>query len=151
MGEERMKTKQRPLTGKQAKFVENYVTNGNNASKAARDAGYKGNINTIKAVASQNLAKTYLMDAIRAKEAEIAQECHITRDEVLKGIKELMNSKHDSVKARALELGGKTLAMFTDVHKDQTDDRPKRSTGDQAVIDDLVAEYKRRSSIRAVV
>jgi hypothetical protein len=45
------------LTPKQEKFVENYLSNGGNGTRAAGDAGYSGTPDTLKQVASENLAK----------------------------------------------------------------------------------------------
>ncbi|TQV71604.1 hypothetical protein FLL45_20865 [Aliikangiella marina] len=45
------------LTDKQRSFIDNYLANGSNGVQAARDAGYKGNDNTLRQVAHQNLEK----------------------------------------------------------------------------------------------
>jgi phage terminase small subunit len=67
------------LTHKQANFIENFICNGGNATQAARDAGYSGTPDTLKQVASENLAKPY----IRRRIAERMQEARIHTDEVI--------------------------------------------------------------------
>jgi phage terminase small subunit len=67
------------LTHKQANFIENFLSNRGNATQAARDAGYSGTPDTLKQVASENLAKPY----IRRRIAERMQEAKIHTDEVL--------------------------------------------------------------------
>jgi phage terminase small subunit len=67
------------LTNKQANFIESFLSNGGNATQAARDAGYSGTPDTLKQVASENLAKPY----IRRRIAERMQEARIHTDEVL--------------------------------------------------------------------
>jgi len=58
------------LTMKQKIFVENYLSNGGNATQAARDAGYSGSPDTLKQMASENLAKPYIQERINARIAE---------------------------------------------------------------------------------
>ena len=67
------------LTHKQANFIESFLSNGGNATQAARDAGYSGTPDTLKQVASENLAKPY----IRRRIAERMQEARIHTDEVI--------------------------------------------------------------------
>ncbi len=67
------------LTNKQANFIEGFLSNGGNATQAARDAGYSGTPDTLKQVASENLAKPY----IRRRIAERMQEARIHTDEVI--------------------------------------------------------------------
>jgi phage terminase small subunit len=67
------------LTNKQANFIESFLSNGGNATQAARDAGYSGTPDTLKQVASENLAKPY----IRRRIAERMQEAKIHTDEVI--------------------------------------------------------------------
>lgn len=71
--------KKKKLLPKQELFVEKYIQNGGNGTKAARDAGYKGNANTLNQVAQENLRKPTILGRIRERiEGEAA-----TTDEVL--------------------------------------------------------------------
>ncbi len=56
------------LTAKQEKFVENYLSNGGNATQAARNAGYSEK--TANEQGSQNLAKLSIQERVRARVAE---------------------------------------------------------------------------------
>ena len=47
----------RPLTAKQSAWLAAYLSNGFNATQAARTAGYKGNAKTLSVVGAENLAK----------------------------------------------------------------------------------------------
>lgn len=63
----------RKLTTKQKLFVEYYIQTKNGV-QAAEKAGYKGNYNTLKVVASENLAKPYIAEAIGARFADVAMD-----------------------------------------------------------------------------
>ncbi len=55
----------RKLTIKQVRFVEFYNGNG---YEAAKRAGYKGNYETLSVVASENLKKPYILEALGKRE-----------------------------------------------------------------------------------
>ena len=67
----------RSLTLKQKLFVESYLTTGN-GQESARRAGYGGNERTLRAIASENLAKPRLQSLIQAR----AQEAFMDANEV---------------------------------------------------------------------
>ncbi len=69
----------KPLTPKQERFTEHYIQNGGNGTKAARDAGYKGNANTLNQVAQENLRKPTIQVRVRERIEGIAADT----DEVL--------------------------------------------------------------------
>jgi len=54
----------RKLTGKQHAFVVAYLSNNYNGTAAAREAGYKGNDQTLAAVAYENLRKPHIAEKI---------------------------------------------------------------------------------------
>ena len=65
----------RELTGKQQAFIDYIEDSTNkvtfsNGLESARAAGYKGNNDTLKSVACENLTKPYIKQAIEAKRAE---------------------------------------------------------------------------------
>jgi len=66
-------------TLKQSLFVENYLSNGGNATQAAAQAGYAGDNNTLRAIASENLTKPNIRGRIRERVAEAKVEA----DEVI--------------------------------------------------------------------
>ncbi len=58
-------------TPKQQLFIDAYLSNGFNATQAARDAGYKGNDVTLQAVGSENLRKPLIASAIKQRTKHI--------------------------------------------------------------------------------
>ena len=78
--------KEKKLTAKQAKFVEHYLANGNNATQACRDAGYKGNTKTLTVVGTENLAKPSIRAVIEAEKAKDSKKLNITRESLLADI-----------------------------------------------------------------
>lgn len=101
------------LTHKQTLFVAAYRGKAKgNATEAARIAGYKGNENTLKQVASENLAKPYIAFEIKKQ----TEKAIITADEILIGIREIFDDYDQKTNDRlkAAELLGKNLAMWTD-------------------------------------
>jgi len=112
-------TTDRRLTLKQRSFVDEYLTNGGNGTRAAETAGYQGDDRTLAVTATDNLTKP----AIRAQiEFHLAAQ-GVTRDAVIATLAEIMftpneafrdkNGKMDlSAKVRATELAGKDLGMF---------------------------------------
>ena len=64
------------MTPKQEKFVHEYCTNGGNGTQAAIAAGYSP-VNA-RTIAAQNLAKSYIADAVEGFRAENAAKAEIT-------------------------------------------------------------------------
>lgn len=66
------------LTGKQQAFIDNYTDSSNdtysNGYESAKVAGYKGNDNTLRAIASENLTKPNVKQAILDVRAEKQEE-----------------------------------------------------------------------------
>lgn len=60
------------LTTKQRLFIESYLSNGFNATEAARAAGYKGTENTLSSVGYENLRKPEIATAVSARINEAA-------------------------------------------------------------------------------
>ena len=53
------------LTAKQDAFVKAYILNGENATQAAKSAGYKGSDNTLRVMGQENLLKPAISKAIK--------------------------------------------------------------------------------------
>jgi len=109
------------LTLKQRKFCLAYVGEANgNATQAARIAGYSGNDDTLKQMASENLAKHYVSDAIDKLKAEAEKELcskitdiHMDAAEVRSNLSLLARSaEKDADRIRATELMGRILGEF---------------------------------------
>lgn len=72
------------MTLKQTLFVEAYLSNGGNATEAARAAGYKGDDDTLRSVGAQNLTKHHIQQAIKSRMGRLASERGIlSADDVL--------------------------------------------------------------------
>lgn len=70
------------LTAKQARFVQEYLIDGNGAGAAVR-AGYS--VRSAKAIACELLTKPDLQAAIREKQALVSDGLEITRTGVMRG------------------------------------------------------------------
>ena len=100
------------LTGKQGRFVEEYVVDYNGA-RAARAAGYS--VGRARITASENVAKSNVREGIRAAMAEKSKETELNaqfiRDELLTLYR---TTDNDAVKKGLLDLGAKIEGMLTD-------------------------------------
>ena len=72
------------LTDKQRRFVEEYCSNGFNATQAAISAGYSEK--TAKDIACQNLAKLYIQDEIKAFMEKATKKAIVTIEDVVNGL-----------------------------------------------------------------
>ena len=108
---------QENLTPKQARFVEEYLLDLN-AAAAARRAGYSEK--TADSIAAQLLSKTKVFEAVQSAVAARSAKTEITAEYVLENLKRLsercMGEEEfaPSAAARALELLGKHLGLFSD-------------------------------------
>jgi len=79
-----MTDKSKKLTPKQAKFVECYLANGMNGTRACIDAGYSEK--TAHTQANENLIKPNIQEAIQKAREKTSQKLNITRESLLKDI-----------------------------------------------------------------
>jgi phage terminase small subunit len=84
------KKKEEKLTHKQQLFVDFYEGNG---TEAARNAGYKGNDNTLCSVGKENLRKPLILKAIEERKKKEESERNATKTEKLEILTELMRDK----------------------------------------------------------
>jgi phage terminase small subunit len=115
-----MKQKAQKFTPKQTAFISWYcsaVVNGN-GTEAARRAGYAGNEDTLKSVASENLSKPYIRAEIDKRMAKALSGADVTVEAVLRRLQVIGDQALEDRKfgdaIRAAELQGKYLKMFTD-------------------------------------
>jgi hypothetical protein len=109
------------FTPKQSLFILWYTTPGEtffNGVRSAEKAGYKGNVNTLAAMARENLQKPKLAAALRKRVREIYSAADLTAERVLSDI-ELVRclalEKGDlSTALKASELHGKYLKLFSE-------------------------------------
>lgn len=88
---------EKKLTAKQAKFVEYYLANGNNATQACRDAGYKGNTKTLTVVGTENLVKPSIKAVIEEAKAKDSKKLNITRESLLADIQYAKDKARESL------------------------------------------------------
>lgn len=103
------------LRPKQAKFVTEYVSNGNNGKKAAIDAGYSEN--SAYEIASENLRKPQIVQAKDRIMSAMAEKVGLTPEKVFGRLQSCMaldEEKHGSTVLKACELVGKHFKLFTD-------------------------------------
>lgn len=79
MSEEQQSQPQPQLTDKQKMFIDQYFICGFNATEAARQAGYQGNEDTLRSIASENLTKPYIRSEIDRRMADF----HLSANEIL--------------------------------------------------------------------
>lgn len=101
------------LSAKQAAFVREYLVDKNGTAAAIR-AGYSAR--AAHQIASENLTKPTVKEAIQRAMDERAERVQVKADDVLRGIKEIADDKEAPEQARlkAFELLGKHLKLFTD-------------------------------------
>lgn len=136
MVEQKQNTKKK-FTFKQQKFIDNYcgVSNGN-ATDAARKAGYKGNEDTLKQVACQNLTKVYIKEEIDRILSQKKADSIANRQQRQRFWSRMMNGELDGIsvsnsdRLKASELLGKSEADFTD-NVNTTDTQRQRELNDK--------------------
>jgi phage terminase small subunit len=84
------------LTPKQAKFVENYLTNGYNGSKAARDAGYSKR--SAAEIAQENLMKPLIRSCMRERMQKAAEKAGLTPEFLAEKMQLGINVAADHIK-----------------------------------------------------
>ncbi|CAM6004907.1 unnamed protein product [Sphagnum balticum] len=101
------------LTAKQIKFIELY---DGNAAEAARQAGYKGNDDTIRSAGSGNMQKPHIVAAIQERHKKKMRSRIATREDRQAFWTKVMNDENEKMidRLRASELLGKSEADFID-------------------------------------
>jgi phage terminase small subunit len=104
---------EKKLTPRQKRFCECYLSNGFNATQACLDAGYKEK--NARSQGAENLTKPNIASYIDARKLKDAKNLGITRDTLLKDIKDIMsNAQTDgqhSVCMKGVELMTKMLGL----------------------------------------
>lgn len=101
----------RELTTKQRRFVEAYADNG---TEAARLAGYKGNDDTLRQVAAENLAKPHIAETIQKRHEVEEQPLIADRQQRQMFWSKVMQDENEDMRTRlrASELLGRSEADF---------------------------------------
>lgn len=108
------------LTLKQSRFITAYIQNGGNGRVAAEKAGYKGNAQTLRQVAYENLRKH---DVRQALVLPLQQEERV-QDRVVSELKgmafaPLQEEVNAGAKLKSLEILAKIHQMYDDAPKVQ--------------------------------
>lgn len=107
---------ERPLTSKQQRFVHAYLSNGGNGRAAAAEAGYKGSDQTLRSVASENLAKPNIRAAIDRAWKHGAEDAAVTASKVLRDIERVRAKAEEEGRfhaaLRASQMQGNYIGMF---------------------------------------
>tara|TARA_R100001443_G_scaffold29396_3_gene42591 strand:- start:29268 stop:29693 length:426 start_codon:yes stop_codon:yes gene_type:complete len=106
----------RKLTTKQQRFVDFYDGNG---VDACRKAGYKGNDDTLRSIASENLTKPNIVKAIQTREQQSKESLILDREalQTFWSSSVLSETLDMSTRLRASELLGKSQGVFIDRHE----------------------------------
>ena len=104
------------LTPKQEAFCQAYMANGMNATQAAIAAGYSKK--TAQIIGSENLSKPLVDARIMQLCSEHAKNTKITPEWIMQELADnaarAKTDRQHGASSKALELLGKTHAMFTD-------------------------------------
>ncbi len=116
----------------QERFCREYVIDVTNQAAAAVRAGYSAK--TAASQASRLLKNVNVAARVAELQAEAAERCEVTVDNVLTELAELRDAakaaKQFGPAVRAEELRGKTLGMFVDTKRDES-----RKMTDEAIVE----------------
>lgn len=129
------------LTDKQEMFCREYVIDLNSAA-AARRAGYSEK--TANRLGSRLLSNVDIQRRVSELQAERAERCEITADEVVKKLRAIseMWPQNPSAACRALELLGRCLGVFERDRQQQTVVMPIQVMLSRPVAERLAAETR---------
>lgn len=129
------------LTGKQRVFINAYLTNGFNATEAARIAGYKGNNVTLAAVGYENLRKPQIASEIAQRINEHCASANEVLDVLTKQMRgslaDVIGIAGDPELADELKKAG--VDKLLKKHKIR---RTIRTTKDGETIEDVTHEFE---------
>jgi len=100
-----------PLTAKQKRFVEEYCKNGFNATKAAKDAGYKPD--NAYATGAENLRKPQIAEFIEEYKQKVSSEALCDTVWVVKGLMDEAQGLGEDTSASSRVAAYKALSEFT--------------------------------------
>lgn len=106
-----MKTK---ITHKQRSFVDAYLSNGMNATKAAIQVGYS--TKSASAIGSENLTKLNILEEIERRQILERQTFKVTRESLLRELEAVKKNARETQNfgayIRAIEVQAKMLGLF---------------------------------------
>lgn len=98
-----------PLSAKQAKFVDEYVLSGSGA-EAARLAGYS--VKTARQIATENLSKPAIQQALQARGQATAAQLELTRQDVIQALQGAIALAREQKNPAAMIAGWKEIAKM---------------------------------------
>lgn len=111
--------KEKKLTSKEEAFIQNYISNGFNGTKAAISAGYSEN--SSRQIADQNLSKLHISERIDEYKKEQANKNDVTIKEIIENARYIVEKSKEKDDMTSLSKGneqlGKTIGAFTEVVK----------------------------------
>lgn len=137
------------LTTKQRKFVECYLSNGENATQAVKDAGYRVNgEKSATVIAAQNLGKLSINSVIRVYKREMAEKIHgkiqYTREDAIREYNEAIEiaKKRGNASAICTAIAGKVelCGLHQEPAKNVNDEPARRA-------EELHEEYLRQKEL----
>lgn len=110
------------LTKKQRAFIKEYKANGGNGTQAAIKAGYS--TNTAQEIASENLSKPIIKEALEEHEKKLQEKYEYTVDKMIQELESVrLNAAAENnrnAELRAIELKGKAFGLFVDKVEQKT-------------------------------
>jgi phage terminase small subunit len=97
------------LTAKQTRFVSEYLIDGNGSAAAVR-AGYSPK--AARAIATENLTKPAIQNALQARQSADATRLSLQRDNVLAGLVEAINQAREQRNPMAMIRGWSEVAKM---------------------------------------
>lgn len=128
----------KPLTPKQALFVEHYVSNGFNGSQAAISAGHSEKCSRV--IACENLTKPNICSKIEQRMKELAEKIGVTNEWKLMALKRNTEQSLDKENASgvtgSIDLINKMDGTYADTVKDLARYNPDK-------IDEMIEDFKK--------
>ena len=97
------------ITEKQSRFISEYLV-CSNATEAARRAGYRAK--SARQMAAENLSKPAVLNELRRRQAEMAVEFDIKRDDVVRGLLEAIAMGREQLQPQVMISGLTQLAKL---------------------------------------
>jgi phage terminase small subunit len=123
----------RKLSHKQDLFINHYLENGGNATKAAINAGYKGSNDTLRAIARENLTKPHICAEIDKVRQSIKDQSIITAQvkreklwQVAQYNSEVIRIKRNGLEIEAMRNPTATISAITELNKMDGDYAPQK-------------------------
>lgn len=133
------------MTPKQTRFVEEYCSNGGNGTQAAIAAGYSEN--SADVIASQNLDKLSIKEAISEFRAKTAERAQVTVESLTKQLEDIIHDAGEDGQHGARVSAVSTIAKL---HGLLAEDRKNERDSLKEVLNRIDRKNKDKPRLRAV-